>query len=420
MVSEETYRWRGAVSMSLFAVAVGAVSRVPGVLLLGVFGAAVAGYAKLFTAPDPQLDVDREVESDDIAPGDRVEVTLTVTNEGGFLPDLRIVDGVPETLKVVEGSPRLATALRSGKQATLTYAVEAQRGDHDFGAVDVVARDPAGAFETRGSVPADATLVCVPDLPRLESFPLREQTVQRVGRVPTSTGGSGVEFHATREYRSGDPLSRVDWKRLARDGELATIQFREERAATVVVVVDTRDRSHVADADGTDVIEYSVEATGGVASALLDSGDQVGLASFGPHWAWLAPGLGRDHRARLRDMLAHDRGFAAKEPERRFLGALVFRRLRKHLPGDAQVVYVSPLVDDEAADYVRRLEASGHPVTVVSPDVTGTETLGQQFSQMERAIRIRSLRKAGVRVIDWRGEDSLALAVADAERGWSA
>jgi hypothetical protein len=52
MVSEETYRWRGAVSMSLFAVAVGAVSRVPGVLLLGVFGAAVAGYAKLFTAPD--------------------------------------------------------------------------------------------------------------------------------------------------------------------------------------------------------------------------------------------------------------------------------------------------------------------------------------------------------------------------------
>jgi uncharacterized protein (DUF58 family) len=420
MVSEETYRWRGAVSLSLFALAAGAVTRVPGVLLLGVFGATVAGYAKLFAAPSPELDVDRELDSDDIDPGDRVEVTLTVTNEGSFLPDLRVVDGVPETLEVVEGSPRLATALRSGKQATVTYAVEAHRGDHEFGAVDIVARDPAGAFETRGSVPAEMTLVCVPELPRVESFPLREQTVQRVGRVPTSTGGSGVEFHATREYRSGDPLNRVDWKRLARDGELATVQFREERAATVVVVVDTREVSHVADEDGTDVVEHSVEATGGVASALLDSGDQVGVASFGPHWSWLAPGLGRDHRARLRDLLAHDRGFAAKRPDRRFLGGLVFRRLRKHLPGDAQVVYVSPLVDDDAADYVRRLEASGHPVTVVSPDVTTTETLGQQFAQMERAIRIRSLRKAGVRVIDWRADDSLALAVADAERGWSA
>ena len=98
----------------------------------------------------------------------------------------------------------------------------------------------------------------------------------------------------------------------------------------------------------------------------------------------------------------------------------MFRRLRKHLPDDAQVVFCSPLVDDDAADYVRRLEASGHPVTVVSPDVTGADTLGQQFSRMERAVRIRSLRTAGVRVIDWRAGDSLALAVADAERGWSA
>jgi len=420
MVSEETHRWRGAVALSLFALAAGATTRVPGVLVLGVFGVAVAGYARLFTAPQPQLSVERSLSEDDPEPGDRVDVTLTVTNEGSLLPDLRVVDGVPETLPVVAGSPRLATALRAGKSATVTYTVEATRGDHEFGSVDVVARDAAGSQETRTSLAVEGALACVPDLPRLESFPLREQTVQRVGRVPTSTGGSGVEFHATREYRSGDPLSRVDWKRLARDGDLATIQFREERAATAVVVVDTRDAAHVADEDGTNAVEYGVEAAGGVASALLDSGDQVGVASFGPHWAWLAPGLGREHRARLEELLARDRGFSVGSPDRRFLGGLVFRRLRKHLPDDAQVVFCSPLVDEDAATYVRRLEASGHPVTVVSPDVTGAETLGQQFSRLERAVRIRSLRTAGVRVIDWRADDSLALAVADAERGWSA
>jgi len=420
MVSEETHRWRGAVALSLFALAAGATTRRPGVLVLGVFGVAVAGYARLYTAPQPELSVERSLSDDDPERGDRVEVTLTVTNEGSLLSDLRVVDGVPETLPVVAGSPRLATALRAGKSASVTYTVEAARGDHDFGAVDVVARDVAGSHETRTSVSVDTALACVSDLPRLESFPLREQTVQRVGRVPTSTGGSGVEFHATREYRSGDPLSRVDWKRLARDGDLATIQFREERAATVVVVVDTRAVSHVADDGGTNAVDYGVEAAGGVASALLESGDQVGVAAFGPHWSWLAPGLGREHRARLEERLARDRGFSVAPPERRFLGGLVFRRLRKHLPDDAQVVFCSPLVDDDAAAYVRRLEASGHPVTVVSTDVTGAETLGQQFSRMERAVRIRSLRTAGVRVIDWRAGDSLALAVADAERGWSA
>jgi len=419
-VSEQTHRWRGAVALSLVAIAVGATTRVPGVLVLGVFGVAVAGFAKLFTPPTPSLSVERSVDEDDPEPGDEVRVTVTVTNEGSFLPDLRVVDGVPETLAVVDGSPRLATALRAGKSATVAYTVEASRGDHEFGAVDVVARDITGSHETRTTVPADTAVACVPDLPALASFPLREQTVQRVGRVPTSTGGSGVEFYATREYRSGDPLSRVDWKRLARDGELATVQFREERAASVVAVVDTRAAAHVSDADGTNAVEYGVEAAGGVASALLDSGDQVGVASFGPYWAWLAPGLGREHRARLEELLARDRGFSVSPPDRRFLAALVFRRLRKHLPDDAQVVFCSPLVDDAAAGYVRRLEASGHPVTLVSPDVTGSETLGQQFARMERAVRIRSLRAAGVRVIDWRAGDSLALAVADAERGWSA
>ncbi|MFC3478328.1 DUF58 domain-containing protein [Halobacterium litoreum] len=420
MEFRDTHRWRGAAGLSLLAVGAGAVSETPGALLLGAFGVAFVAYARVFTPPTPDLSLERTVHADDPQPGDEVDVTLTVTNDGGFLPDLRLVDGVPSSLDVVDGSPRLATALRAGKRASMTYTVEAARGDHEFSPVDVVARDVTGAHEVQASLLVDADLQSVPALPQLDSFPLRSQTVQRVGRVPTSTGGSGVEFHATREYRTGDPLSRVDWKRLARTGDLSTVQFREERAASVVAVVDTRDRSHVADDAGEDAVEYSVEAAGGVASALLDSGDQVGVAAFGPHWAWLQPGLGREHRARVREMLATDRGFARDPPDRRFLGGIVFRRLRKHLPGDAQVVFCSPLVDDNAVEYVRRLEASGHPVTVVSPDVTGDGTFGQQVAMLERAARIRSLRKGGVRVVDWTTDEPLALAVATAERGWSA
>nr|WP_272931366.1 DUF58 domain-containing protein [Halobacterium noricense] len=403
----------------MLAAAAGTASSSPAALLLAVLGVAYAAYGALFASPSPTLTVERTVHADDPEPGDEVDVTLTVTNDGAFLPDLRLADDVPAGVEVVDGSPRLATALRSGKSATLRYTVEMYRGEHDFDAVSIRARDLSGARETEATVPTSSRVASVPDLPELASFPLRSQTVQRVGRVPTSQGGSGVEFHATREYRRGDPLSRVDWNRLARTGELSTVQYREERAATVVVVVDARDVAHVADDTGEDAVEYGVEAAGGVASALLDAGDRVGVAAFGPHWEWLAPGSGRDHRARLRDALARRRGFAALAPERRFLGALVFRRLQKHLPADAQVVFCSPLADDNAVEYVRRLEAGGNPATVVSPDVTGAATLGQQVARVERATRIRSLRRAGVRVVDWPAEQSLALAVATAARGWS-
>ena len=419
MPTNETNRWRGVTALSLFAAAAGAAVSAPAALLPAVLGVGYAAYAQLFGPPSASLAVERTVHADDPEPGDEVDVTLELTNEGSFVPDLRVTDGVPESLEVVDGSPRLATSLRPGKRATVTYTVEMRRGEHAFEDVHVLARDLSGAHENEATLPANSVVASIPSLPKLDSFPLRSQTVQRVGRVPTSTGGTGVEFYATREYRTGDPLSRVDWNRLARTGDLSTVQYREERAATVVVLVDSRAEAHVADDDGEDAVEHAVQAAGGITSALLDSGDRVGLAAFGPHWTWLAPGLGRDHRVRARDALARNRGFAALDPDRRFLGALVFRRLQKHLPADAQVVFCSPLVDDDAVEYARRLEAGGNPVTVVSPDVTGDATLGQQVARIERATRLRLLRKSGIRVVDWSASDSLPVAVATAERGWS-
>lgn len=186
----------------------------------------------------------------------------------------------------------------------------------------------------------------------------------------------------------------------------------------MVVVVDGRTVSRVRCANDRPVVDYAIQAAGGVVSARLDAGDKVGIASFGPHWEWTPPGIGRDHRERVRRSLALDTGFATHPPERRFLGGLVFRRLRKNLPANSQVIWFAPLLDDGVVRYLRRLEATGNPVTVISPDPTRTESPGQRLEALERTLRIRTLRRAGIRVIDWAVEDSLPAAVAGARRGW--
>jgi len=345
-------------------------------------------------------------------------VHLELRNEGDdTLADLRVVDGVPPALEVVDGSPRLATSLRPGKRATVSYTVEAVRGAHEFEPAQVMVRRFSGAIEHETTVSDETRVDCVPRLGTVESFPLRKQTVQHVGRVTTDSPGSGVEFHSTREYRPGDPLTRIDWNRRAKTGELTTIEFRKEQAATVVLVVDTREQAYVGDGE-TSAVEYCVGAAGGIATGLLDSGDRVGAASLGPRWAWVAPGLGRVHRTQLEEALALDPGFSPNPPTERFLAGLALRRLRKHVPSDAQVVYLSPLADDFAPLAARRLEAYGHRVTVVTPDVTGDDTPGGQLAGLERDVRIRTLRRAGVRVLDWDTDRPLPVAVADAARGW--
>lgn len=417
MTVRTTNRWRGVTGITFLAIAVGVLTNRPGVLLAGALGVAYAA-ASQSAPPDPDLDVTRTVSDRTPASGDVVTVSVSITNRGDAVADLRVVDGVPEALGVSGQSPRFATALRGGKTASFSYTIESTRGRHEFQPATVFVRDTSGALERELEVGDTTVVECAPRLPDVGSVPLRTSTVRRVGTVPTNEAGSGVEFHAVRDYRPGDPLSRVDWRRLARTGALSTVEFRREHAASVVTVVDGREAARVRCPDGLPILDYAVRAAGGVAAARLDAGDRVGVASFGPHWEWTAPGLGRDHRERIRRSLALDTGFATHPPDRRFLGGLVFRRLRKHLPANAQVVWCSPLLDDPAVRYLRRLEATGHPVTVVSPDPTRADTPGRQLARIERIVRIRTLRRAGIRVVDWDLDDSLPAAIAGARRGW--
>jgi len=415
-----TNRWTGVTALAFAGLAVGAVTGSPAALLVAAVGVGYGAFARATSVPAIELAVERELDPEDPGPGDEVHVELTISNAGGAtLPDLRLVDGVPNALDVVEGDTRVATALRPGDEETLEYVVTARRGRHEFGPLSVVGRDAAGSNEDTTTVETPGALTCVPLLPSEVSLPLRAQTTQQVGSVTTDAAGSGVEFHTVREYQAGDPLTRVDWKRRARTGELTTIDFRQERAATVVFILDTRAEAYVRSGDGQSAVDHSVEAVGALARSLLGEGHPVGVGSFAARWTWLPPGVGRDHVARLRDRLALGDAFSPTPEDEEFLWGLSLRRVVKHLPDNAQVVFCSPLVDDEAVAAARQIEAYGHAVTVISPDVTtGTEGVGGTVARLERDDRMRSLRRHGIRVVDWDVDRSFAVAAAEAARRW--
>jgi len=92
--------------------------------------------------------------------------------------------------------------------------------------------------------------------------------------------------------------------------------------------------------------------------------------------------------------------------------------LTRRLPADAQVVFCTPLLDDRAANAAEQLDARGHEVTVVSPDVTGEETPGGVVERVERRERVRDLR-ASLRLVEWSPEEALATAVDRSAGGWS-
>jgi uncharacterized repeat protein (TIGR01451 family) len=416
----ETGRWRGVKAVALVSIGVGIVSKQPAPLLAGIAGFGFAGYAHSATPGAVEVDLERELSDDEPTPGDAVRVTVTVRNDGGeTLPDLRVVDGVPAALPVTDGSPRTGVALRPGKRARFSYTVIARRGEHRFAPATLIARDATGAIEREFTYAEETRLVCLPEMRPAAAAPLRSQGTGFAGQVRADAGGGGTEFHATREYRHGDPLNRIDWKRRARTGELATTEFRQERLATVQVVVDAREAGRVAPPGARATsLDYSAYAAGRLFTALLAGGNRVGLATASAPTCWLAPGSGEEHRARGRELLARDGALAPVATDANFDSLRWLDHLRRRLPGDAQLVVIGPLSDDLGGLLPRWIEGYGFPVTVLSPDPTGDRTTGQRLARLERAVRLTDLRSRGIRVVDWGWEEPLDVALLRARERW--
>ncbi|MCU4751151.1 DUF58 domain-containing protein [Halobacteria archaeon AArc-curdl1] len=419
-MSQRVPRWQGALivslAVSLLAVTLGA----PALFMLAVvpLGYVLVGVAS--AGPPETLAIERSLDVERPRPGQPVRVTLAVTNHGDrVLPDVRIVDGVPESVPVTSGTPAFATAVRPDETVTHEYELLPPRGEYHFDEPQIRTRNLSSSALDTLELEADGTasLTCET---LLDSFSIRDQTIQFVGRAPTDEGGSGIEFYAAREYRHGDPINRIDWHRLARTGELATIEHRVERAVTMVFLVDDRTGVHLDSiSGGPDSFDLTMYAASRGLLASLDDGNRTGFAMLEDD-TWIDPGAGTDVRRRVDDAVEEASAGSGSGKVLADGGRLAVD-LEKRLPRNAQVVFCTPLTDGTAVDLVEQLRLRGRTVTVVSPDMTTgvseTETTpGASVAALERRNRVDAVRSVGSIVVDWDLSEQLSVELVQALR----
>jgi uncharacterized protein (DUF58 family) len=408
-----TNRWRGTIVLTLGAAGTGLVAKRPLVILLAAIGIAYAVYPAIAAVPRPRLELDRRISDENPRPGATVEVAATVTNIGERpLLDLRLVDGVPPALAVTEGSPRLGTVLTPGGSATIRYTITARRGQHRFAPLTAIVRDLSGAHELELSVAEETSLVSRDSRERL---PPSVPASQLPGHQAADTGGSGTEFHQTRAYVQGDPMGRVDWNRFARTGELATVEFRAERADPVLIMIDVTPSAYRGRPDAPHAVATSVGAARRMVVSVLAEHNRVGLAAVGREAAWLAPRSGHSHRLETQRLLTTHAAFDPRPPPADAGAPLEEQagRLLVRLSEQSHLVVLSPLLDQEFLRVIQRLQTSEHTVSVISPNVTvrGQGDDGRALAVSERRDRLRRLRDQGAVVVDWEPERPLAAAV---------
>ncbi|WP_460355506.1 DUF58 domain-containing protein [Mycobacterium sp. ZZG] len=244
---------------------------------------------------------------------------------------------------------------------------------------------------------ADAAEVCVFPVAPPQSTPIpRTDLLDRLGTHLTRHVGPGVEFADIRPYVPGDQLRTVNWPVSARRGALHVTERLTDRAADVVVLVDTYPQPP---GPATTATERTARGAAQVVQSALRYGDRAGLVTLGSRSTrWLGADIGQRQFYRILDTV-----LGATDTFQTATGTLA---PRPAVPTGAIVIAFSTLLDTEFALALIDLRKRGHPVVAVdvlegSPIEGDHDPLVHRMWSMQRSFMYRDMATVGVDIVGW-------------------
>jgi uncharacterized protein (DUF58 family) len=345
--------------------------------------------------PAPKIRVHAQPASKRCFESEQTQVSVWVTAEAGGAPlDLTVsahpameIDVLEKDLKAA-GPHRVVavTAARWGR-----YPVRAK--------VDVAARGGLLA----GAATVDAADIAVFPLAPPQSTPMPQtELLDRLGTHLTRHIGRGVEYADIRAYVPGDPLRAVNWPVSVRRGSLHVTQRLTDRAADVVVLIDTYVQPR---GPATQATERTAYGAAQVVQTALRNGDRAGIVTLGGRRPrWLGVDIGQRQFYRVLDAV-----LGVGDTFETTTGTLAPRAA---VPAGSVVVAFSTLLDTEFGLALTDLRRRGHVVLAVdvlpgSPFEGVVDPLVARMWTLQRSAMYRDMSTSGVDVVSWPGDRPL-------------
>jgi uncharacterized protein (DUF58 family) len=336
-----------------------------------------------------------------IEEGETVSIVVEIKNEGRFPISWLLVEDLLPASARLKRSPSLTLTGRNvdvlklgrGRSARFVYQIKAnRRGYYQIGPLVLETGDLFG-LHRRYRVASEPNFVLVyPKTITLAGYdissrrPIGEVVMtHRLFEDPTRIAG-------VRQYESGDPLTRINWRATARTGELQSKIYEPSTVAGATILIDFDRRSFDAKHEPFRS-ELSVTAAASIANALYEMGQQVGFVSNGRDAAdrvrregWRGDARTRDEaqkraKSQVRDeqvsaviiptrksaeqMIHIRRGLARLELSNMISFTQLVVESQEDMPRDASIIAILAEIDLERAVALGTLRRQGYAVTAI-------------------------------------------------------
>ncbi len=370
-------------------------------LLIGLVRGGIRGRLEV-----PLIDFSTDAET--VFEGAQLEISVNVKIPG-MNGSAGIIPALPPLFRPT--GMRRSPELGAEADGTLAWRCRGQceaAGILHFDRVVLHLCDRSGLWETEWIAKPQQAVMVLPQALSVSCLPQPLHTMTLFGGHEARAAGEGVTFAEVRPFVPGDRLRAINWAVSSRRQVLHANRFHTDRQAEIVLLIDS---FAVIGARPNASLDHVLRAAAGLAAAYLRQHDRVGLLEYGGIARVLGAGSGERQYRRILEALA--RAAPVQTEFAQDLAALPEQILSRK----ALVLTLTPLIDQRFDRAVIRLAQRGQDVVVLALETDALtpwvvrphrlSSIVHRLWQLEREERLRALRRAGVRAVNWRVDASL-------------
>lgn len=345
--------------------------------------------------------------------GDDNKIWIKIRNELRFTAHLRIIDEIPHQFQIRDF--QISFQLPSSESKSISYDLRpTERGEFDFGSINVFAKTRIGLIERKLSFIEHVSVPVYPSFVQMKKFEmyaisnrLTDIGIKKIRRI-----GHTMEFDRIKEYVRGDDVRSINWKATARSGDLMVNQYQDERSQQVVNVIDMG-RVMKMPFDGLHLLDYAINTSLVISNIALLKEDKAGLLTFtNKETTVVKPEKRRVHIQRIQEALYNlDTNFMESNFQRMLVGLkthlnqrsliLLYTNFETYSAMERQLPYLQRLAKDhllvtiffENTEMTSLLEKESGSVSDIY-----TKTIAEKFSYEKRQI-VKALNQRGIHTI---------------------
>lgn len=218
--------------------------------------------------------------ADRFSNGDDNEVRLIITNSYPNDVRIKIIDEIPFVFQIRDF--KILSSIKTNETKQFDYILRpVERGEYNFGALNVYVRSGIGIIERRYKFDSDKAVTVYPSIMQMKKYGLMaiSNRLTDVGIKKIRRIGRSLEFDQIKEYVQGDDYTTINWKATARRNQLMVNHFMDEKAQQVYSVIDMG-RNMKMPFDGMALLDYAINTSLVISNISILKQDKAGIITF--------------------------------------------------------------------------------------------------------------------------------------------